>query len=243
MKKYILLTALIALWLTSGAQDITQELRSFNKIIVSPKVNLILEKGEHESITVNYTGVPEDKINIEVRGNTLRVFLSDAKVTERTKRAGHYGRTGIYKEAVVTAYVTYRDLKSLEIRGNQELTCNGPLDAKKFKLKAYGVNEIRLASITSGYFKTSLYGENDLQVKGGRTDYQKYRLFGANKIDTQALKSFATTTNIYGESKISINTQDELRINSFGESRVSYAGGADINRGLIFGHAHIEKLQ
>lgn len=228
--------------LTSGAQEISKELRSFNRIVVSPKVNLVLEKGDHESITLNYSGVSEDKINIEVRGNTLRVYLDDAKVTERAERIGYHGREGIYKHVVVTAYVTYRDLKGLEIRGNQELTCNGPLDAKKFKLKAYGVNEIRLASVNTAYFKTSLYGENDLKVKGGRADFQKYRLFGTNKIDTQALKSFAATTNIYGESKIKINTQDELRVNSFGESRVSYSGDADINRGLIFGRTRIEKL-
>ncbi|HEY3406076.1 MAG TPA: DUF2807 domain-containing protein [Ohtaekwangia sp.] len=243
MKRYILSAAfLVGAWAAS-AQEITKELRSFNKIVVSPKVNLILEKGDHESIRLIYSGVTESKINIEVNGKTLCVYLDDARVTEHTIRVNENRREGIYKNVEVTAYVTYRDLKALEIRGNQELTCNGPLDAKKFKLKAYGENEINLASVQTGYFKTSLYGENDLKVKGGKADYQKYRLFGENKIDTQALKSFATITNIYGESKIKLNTQDELKVNSFGESHVYYAGNADINRGLIFGNARIEKLQ
>src|SRR5688572_12877294 len=205
MKKIILASVLIACAWTSSAQEISKELRSFNKVIVSPKVNLILEKGDQESIRIAYSGVSEDKINIEVKGNTLRVYLDDAKITPRTRRKGDNGRENIYKDVVVTAYVTYRDLKALQIRGDQELTCNGPLNAKKFTLKAYGENEIRLSSVVTGYFKTSLFGENDLKIKGGKADYQKYRLFGENKIDTQALKSFATTTNIYGESKIKIN--------------------------------------
>lgn len=243
MKTCILSAAFLLFGWVASAQELTRELRSFNKIVASPKVNLILEKGDHESIRLTYSGVSESKINIEVKGKTLCVYLEDAKITERTKRTGSSSREGIYKNVVVTAYVTYRDLRALEIRGNQELTCNGPLDAKKFTLKAYGENEINLTSVRTGYFKTSLYGENELKVKGGKADYQKYRLFGENKIDTQALKSFSTTTNIYGESKIKLNTQDELKINSFGESRVSYAGDADISRGLIFGHTRIEKLQ
>jgi len=243
MKKIILVSLLLIGVLTASAQEISKELRSFNKVIVSPKINLILEKGDQESIRVAYTGVSEDKINIEVKGSTLRVYLDDARITERTRKIDDNRREGIYKDVVVTAYVTYRDLKALQIRGDQELTCNGALDAKKFTLKAYGENEIRLSSVFTGYFKTCLYGENDLKVKGGKADYQKYKVFGQNKIDTQALKSFATTTNIYGESKIKISTQDELKVNSFGESSVYYAGNADINRGLIFGTTRIEKLQ
>jgi hypothetical protein len=67
-------------------------------------------------------------------------------------------------------------------------------------------------------------------------------LFGENKIDTQDLKSFSATTTIFGDSRIKLNTQDNLKVNAFGESQVSYNGNASVNKGLIFGKAQITKL-
>jgi len=85
--------------------------------------------------------------------------------------------------------VTYKDLKSIEIRGDGEIRCDSALSAEKFKLKAYGENEIRLASLTSGKFKASLYGQNELRIISGSTGQQTYRLFGENRIETRGFKS------------------------------------------------------
>jgi HSP20 family molecular chaperone IbpA len=242
-RKTLLTVALLAFAVQlSVAQEIVRELRSFRKIIVSPKINLILEKGDQESIRLVYSSVSPDKINIRVQGNTLRVYLDDAKVTERLERINPSEKRSIYRDASLTAYVTYKELEHLEIRGNQELTCNGPILAERFILKAYGENEIRLASVKTDYLKASLYGENDLKIRGGKAEYQKYKLFGENKIDTQELKSYSATTNIYGESRIKLSTQDQLRVNAFGESQISYTGNASVNKGLIFGHTRISKL-
>lgn len=226
----------------SVAQEISKDLKSFNKIIVSPKVNLILEQGDHENIRLTYSNVDIDKINIKVQGNTLRVYLDEAKVTEKTYRVSSNEKRGVYHDVVVTAYVTYRELEHLEIRGNQELTCNGPLKAERFTLKAYGENDINLASLKTQYLRTSLYGDNDLRIKAGKAEYQKYKLFGDNKIDTQELKSFSATATIFGESNLKLSTQDNLKVNAFGESQVSYNGDANVNKGLIFGRALITKL-
>ncbi|WP_276366036.1 head GIN domain-containing protein [Chryseolinea sp. H1M3-3] len=224
------------------AQEISKDLKSFNKVIVSPKINLILEQGDQENIRLTYSNVDPSKINIKVQGNTLRVYLDEAKVTEKTYRNGNNQKIGIYSDAAVTAYVTYKELEHLEIRGNQELTCNGPLKAERFTLKAYGENDINLASLKTEYLRTSLYGDNDLKIKTGKAEYQKYRLFGENKIDTQDVKSFSATATIFGESKLRLNSQDNLKVTAFGEPQVSYYGNASVNRGWIFGKAQITKL-
>jgi len=224
------------------AQEISKDLKSFNKIIVSPKVNLILEQGDQETIRLTYSNVDPAKINIKVQGNTLRIYLDEAKVTEKTYRTADNQKIGIYRDAAITAYVTYKELEHLEIRGNQELTCKSPLKAERFTLKAYGENEINLASLKTEYLRTSLFGDNDLKIRSGKAEYQKYRLFGENKIDTQDLKSFSATATIFGESKLKLNSQDQLKVTAFGEPQVSYYGDASVNRGLIFGKAHITKL-
>jgi hypothetical protein len=230
--------------LATAQEEISQSLRPFNRIIASPRVNVILQEGTQESIRLVYNRIDSEKINVEVRNKTLRLFLDDAKVLDKLTRSGrHHYRKSVYENVSVTAYITYKELKHLEIRGAQELTCQSPLNARKFTLKAYGENEINLAALNTEYLKTSLYGENELKIKGGVAEYQKYRLFGENKIDTQALKSFNTTTNIYGESKIKLSTQDELRINSFGEAKIYYTGNAEVSKGLVFGRTSVTHNQ
>lgn len=227
---------------TDTANTIQRTLRSFDRVVASPKINVILQKGTDESIRVVYQHVEAHQINIEVRNHTLRIYLDNARVTDKLERVGRHNRRSAYADAQVTAYITYRELEHLEIRGNQELTCNSPIVAETFTLKAYGENEINLTSLRTEYLRASLYGENKLRIRGGKADFQKYRLFGANKIDTQHMKSYAAITHIFGESKLRLSTQDQLKVNSFGESEVSYLGEASVSKGLIFGRTNIHRL-
>jgi hypothetical protein len=243
MKCLTLAIAGLILSVTLHAEEIKQELKSFHRIVVSPHVNLVLQKGSQENIRLVYDRVSPDKINIEVRNKTLRVYLDDARVAEKTERVSDYEKRGIYQNVNITAYVTYRDLDHLEIRGNQELTCLDPIKASTFVLKAYGENEITLSNIKTDYLKTSLYGENDLKIKGGKADYQKYRLFGENKIDTRDLKSYSTTANIFGESSVKLTSEDELKINAFGDPQVIYKGNAQVSKRLVIGEARIERME
>ncbi len=217
-------------------------LESFNKIVASPRVNVILQQGDHESIKIIYNSIPEDKVNVIIKGNKLRIYLDHAKIIEKQGRVtenGQHTKRGIYAGSSITAFVTYKSLKSLDIRGEEELRCDGEIRADKFKLRAYGESEIRLASLHAKKFKTSLYGENDLKISSGETNRQVYRLFGENKIDTRGMKSAMASTRIYGEGKISVNASEEVRINAFGEPTINIQGTSIVSKGIIIGHADI----
>lgn len=242
LKRLIVLTLMLAASGASFAQEINRTLPSFRKVVVSPRVNLILEKGDEEGIRLVYNNIAPEKINIDVNRKTLRIYLDDAKVTEPLIRGLRHNRHSIYQDVSITAYVTYRDIEHLEIRGNQELTCNSPIEAERFTLKAYGENEIRLASIRADYLRTSLYGENELHIRGGKAEFQKYKLFGENRIDARALKSYSAIANSFGESRLKLATQDNLKVNAFGESEIEYFGDASVSKGLIFGETQIHKL-
>ncbi len=224
------------------AQESTLNLSSFNKITVSPRIHLILQKGEKEAVRFICNDIPKEKVNVKVHGNKLKIFLDHARIVEKQARIhenGNSRKQGIYAGASVTAYVTYRELKSVAIRGESELRCDDELSAAKFKLKAYGENEIRLASLQTKKFKSSLYGENDLKINSGQTNRQVYRLFGENKIDTHNFISETASTRIYGEGKIRVNASNEVRITAFGEPSVIIDGTSFVSKGIILGHADI----
>jgi len=242
LAKSSLFISLLIIAMSTQAQEITKNLDSFDKIIVSPKINLILKKGDQESILIKYSNVASDKINIKLTGSTLRIYLTDARIVEKQKKAreeNYSSSVSIYRDAVVTAYVTYVELKVLDIRGEEEVTCDGAIDSDKFKLKAYGEAEIALASIHTKKFKAVLYGENKLTIKDGQTGHQRYRLYGENKIDTRAFSSETISSTMYGEGRISVNASDEVRINAFGEPRINVSGTSHISRGIIIGKADI----
>lgn len=245
MKTFALLAIGIFTQLTLPAQEINKDLKPFTKIIASPRIHVILEKGDRESLRMTYHDVNESRINILVKGKTLHLFLDDARKVERTVRdydsENGKSRKSIYEGASVTAYITYRELDALEIRGNQELTCHGDIISPEFVLRAYGENEITLASLETEYFKTSLYGRNKLKINNGKVLEQKYNLFGENKIDTKNLQCEYTSTSIFGEGKVNINSSEEVRVNAFGEPKIYVDGGGHVNRRLVFGRTRIYK--
>lgn len=222
-------------------QEIKKELSPFNGIVASPRINVILEKGSKESIRLIYNNVNPEKINIDITGKILRIYLDQARKIEPLKRSqdSHGNRETMYEGVSVTAYVTYQDLETLEIRGNQELTCKDAIEAEKFTLKAYGENEIHFSSLRTGFFKARLYGQNDLQIDKGRSLEQKFILYGENKIDTKGMRSDYIITSIFGEGSLRINSAEEVRIDAFGEPLIYVDGGANINRRLVIGKANI----
>jgi hypothetical protein len=241
MRKFSLFALFSLVAYYASGQEIKQDLKHFTRIIASPRVNLILKKGERESIRLVYHDVNESKINIEVHRKTLQIYLDKARKVEKPTRFEdrHGSYRSMYHGVSITAYVTYTELESLEIRGDQELTCHDAIESEEFRLKAYGENEITLASLKTEYFKASLYGQNDLKIKKGKVIEQKYKLYGENKIDTREMKSSFASASIFGEGNVRINSTEEVRIDAFGEPSIHVDGGAHVNKRLIFGSTAI----
>lgn len=242
MKTLIFASLILCTSFLTFGQEIKQDLKEFRSIMVSPKINLVLEQGSKESIRLVYDRVDREKINIQVKGKKLKIYLDEAKAIEKQEKTKYYNKQSIYRDANITAYVTYVNLSDLEIRGDQELTCLSPIRSENFTLRAYGENDITLSHLKTANLHVSLYGENKLTIEDGKAEYQKYRLFGENKIDTRKLRSYSTKATSYGSSKIKVNTEDQLRVNAFGESQISYKGAAQLNRGIVIGENQISRI-
>jgi hypothetical protein len=223
------------------AQNLEKKVGHFKNVIASPRINLVLVPGETESVKINYINIDASKINAYVKNTTLRIYLDGSRFTEkrrRLKRDGWVEKERIYHDASITAYVTFRKLDKLVVRGDQEVDVQGPVENKKFKLIAYGECDITLASLQTGKFKASMFGQHTLKIKSGVVDTQKYRLFGENKIDAQGIQSAEIASTTYGESKLKFNAKENLRLVTFGESDVIVKGGAHVNN-VAFGHSSI----
>jgi len=242
MKKTLITIAMMAIgFLALAQEEMIRKVTSFDKISVSPKINLVLVKGDKESVRIAYNNISPGKINVEVVGNKLRIYLDQARLVDKRERSSDdHSRVSMYHDVNVTAYVTYRFLKELEMRGEETLTCETEIETDKFKLKVYGEAEVNLASLKAHKFKASLYGVNNIKIKSGESTQQVYRLFGENKIDTRGLESTIASARIYGEGRLRMKATEEVRINAFGEPDIDISGNPHISKGIMIGKTHIE---
>ena len=227
------------------AQSKTISVTSFDKVILSPHIQATFVKGNEQSVVIEKSTVALDKINVEVNGKTLRIYLDGAKeVTknEKTFEDGYKRKRSIYKGTVLTATVTYTNLEELSLRGEETIVCKSPIDQEKFRLKIYGESQVYLNEVELQELHTTIYGESFLEVKKGRTGHQKFTAYGETKINTLGVANKSTKITAYGEGSYRVNVSERLKVTAYGEATIAYNGNPNVDRGLIIGEATIQRI-
>ncbi|WP_198174907.1 GIN domain-containing protein [Spirosoma arboris] len=229
------------------AQTPAQVLPSFDKVIASPHVSIVLVAGEQENIQLQYQNIEPEKVNYSVQNKTLSIYLDDARITVKNRKWKdgdmEFTRPIYDKSVKVTAYVTYRSLKALQIRGEEEATCQSDLRSDSFKLKVYGQATVNLAGLTANNLKVSLYGENKVTIRSGKAANQQYRIYGENKLDTESLIGERVSVHSYGDSQLNVYASNRIGVMAFGESDIKYAGDGNLRKGLVIGEVTIRRAE
>ena len=242
--KYYLLATLVFVFANTFAQT-TSAVNHFDKVIVSPHIEVTFVEGNDESVTVEKSTVDNKKIHIEVKDKTLRIYLEGAKeVTKNEKNSEneYEGKQPLYKGTVVTAVVSYKTLHELSIRGEETQVCKSVLTGDKFRLTVYGESQVILNEVNLGKMQTVLYGESSLEIKSGTVKDQRYTAYGEGHINTLGINGNTGSITAYGEANFRLNVSDEIKITAFGDATLQYKGNPVINKGLHFGDMHVEKL-
>jgi hypothetical protein len=243
LKCYI--TILVIFAFENTFAQVTTHVSHFNKVIVSPHIQVTFIEGNEESVTVEKSTVANDKINIEVHGTTLRIYLDGAKEIDKNEvihEDGQKVKRPIYQGTVVSAIVTYKTLNDLSVRGEETQVCKSLLKGDKFNLKIYGESKVFLDKVDLGELKTTIYGESVLEIKSGSIADQKYVSYGESKINSLGIKSNTTKITAYGEADFQVNVSDRIRITAYGDATLGYKGNPQITKGLNIGDVHIDRI-
>ncbi|MEM1338822.1 MAG: head GIN domain-containing protein [Bacteroidota bacterium] len=238
----VLLTVLIS---ELHAQLETRTVKSFEKVIVSPHIQVVFEEGEVEQVSIEDADIPLEKLKVEVNGKTLRIYLEDAKfLTKRVKYKAPYGKNKrpMYQGTEARVVVHYKNLKRLAVRGEQQITLNSPIERHKFRLLLYGESKVIFNKIAVNKLRTTIYGESEVEVKSGTIEKQKYLAYGESRVNTLGALNGTTRITAYGESDFKVNVRDKIKLSAFGEALVRYEGDPNINRGIVIGRARIKRL-
>jgi len=224
------------------AQSTVINVDSFDKVVVSPHIEVVFVEGETESVTVDAITVPQEKLNVEVKNNTLSVYLEGAKMTTDTKKVkknGYKMRVPIYNGTAVKAIVTYKNLNKLDLRGEQRFVFESPLNTDELKFNVYGESQVYINEINVNNLFVSIYGESVFNVEKGKARNQKYTAYGESTVNASNIKSDNTKLTAYGDGSFQFNVADRLKVTSYGEATITYAGSPTVNRGIIIGDTSI----
>ncbi|APS40265.1 head GIN domain-containing protein [Salegentibacter sp. T436] len=216
----------------------------FDKVIISPHIQVSFVEGNEEAVTIENITEREEKLNIEVKNKTLRVYLDDAKEftkKEKLTKNGRKMKKPIYKGTVVTAVISYKTLKEMSLRGEENIVCESPLKENKFRLKIYGESTVTLNEVDIKRLRTSIYGESILNIKAGKIMQQKIRAYGASTVNALEAKTQTSKITAYGESDFFINATEEIKITAYGEASLEYKGNPEIKKGLVLGGLKINR--
>ena len=155
---------------------------------------------------------------------------------QKVKKDGYDYSTDRYDGARITAFVTYTDLRRLEVRGKNEVECITGLRSPKLKVVQYGDNQVRLSGVDVIKFKSVMYGENILKVEGGSSNLQVFKSVGENEVHTEAFESRVVKSRIYGSSDMKVNATEKVAVTSFGESELQNTGRGYIKRKIVIGN-------
>ncbi len=227
------------------AQEKIYPVKSFEKVIVSPHIEVNLVEGSEESVKIENAKVSSDKINVKVEGNTLRIYLDGAKTvtkSEKHENDNWKGKRSIYNGTMMRATITYKTLKALSIRGEEIVKALSPMSQDRLKLTIYGESKVYFNSLTTEELTVSIYGESYLEIESGSVDRQVYRAYGESEVNTSEMDNKSTKITAYGESNFRVNVADRLKITCYGETTINYKGEAAVDKGIVIGEAEIRKI-
>ena len=249
MKKLIQLVLLSTTFLVSlftlTAQEKEIKVDSFDDVIISPHIEATLVEGDREMVIIEDSDVPMDKLNVVVEGNTLKIYLDGAKTYTKSKKVkyeDYKGRHQLYDGTMITATITYKHLKSLQVRGDENIRLESPIDQKSLDLTLYGESEVYIGSVNLENLKVVMYGESYLKLAEGEVGYQKYKAFGESEVHALGITNKSAKITAYGESEFMLNVSDRIKVTSYGESEINYRGNPRIDKGVVLGENSISRM-
>lgn len=236
------LTAALLLIITSTVHSQSIATGSFHKVIVSPYIEATLIQSDQERVVINQSAVDADKLHVQTKNGTLRVYLEGAKEIPRNGHEnGHNGRE-LYPDHAVTVTIYYKILDALSVRGEERVTCASPLSSEHFTLTLYGEPDVAFAAVHIDNLHATIYGEGSVELESGSVDKQTYVCYGEGKINTTDISGNEAKLTAYGESEFRMNVSGRIKITSFGEATLRYKGNAQIVKGIHIGEVDVAKL-
>ncbi|WP_341227790.1 DUF2807 domain-containing protein [uncultured Arcticibacterium sp.] len=215
----------------SNAQKV--HVNHFDKVVVNPDIEVVFVHGSEESVNIKRSFIDEDKIQIKVENNSLKLSIEGRNLDKNYKHNG----TKAY------LVVTYRDLEEVVLKGDQDVLFENKLVARDFEINIYGDSEVTMNEVDIDFMETNIYGDHTLRIKSGNINNHDYTVFGDCDVNTMNVDNDVTKLVIFGDASFDIHVNELLKIKTLGDADVTYSGNPKISKGLSLGDTSIRRAR
>jgi hypothetical protein len=182
---------------------------SFNEVEINGGYEILLSKGDKESLKIEADDNLHQYIEVDVKGNTL--FIRNKKDIE------------IHDSKKMKIYLTYNNLNKLEVNGAADIETTSPISGTSFKLEISGAAKI-VSSIQVDQFFAELNGAATITLKGKVRNAGVELFNGVGNLSAYDLKADNFKISISGAGKADINVSKKLDVSISGVGCVNYKG-------------------
>jgi hypothetical protein len=175
----------VGMLFTGATYGQTGPVGHFHKIIVSPYIQVTFVQGDEESVTINQSIIDSNKLNVEVHGGTLRLYLDalslrgEESFLVRSPLSVKKFHLHVYGESAVTLTEVHIAKMRSTIYGESSVDIKaGAINQQYFT--CYGEGKIDATAITGQEARVTAFGEAEFRVNV--SDLIKITAFGDAKI-------------------------------------------------------------
>ena len=178
---------------------------NFNAIKIGGAADIILMQGEEQSVVVETNANIQDRVEVNVRNNTLEVRLDNIK-----------------KYDVLKLYITAVEIERIQLSGASDLRAIDTISGENLHLIASGASDIKML-VAYNNIVTKATGASVVRLDGTSVSHS-IEARGASEVKAKSLLTTTTTINASGASSCFVNAKNSLTYQVSGASDVSYVG-------------------
>lgn len=198
-----------------------RNVKNFTGVAAGGPINVVIKMGATESLKFEGDAEAISTLVSEVKGNIL-IIRPKTSWTSWAKK---------YEGKTITAYVTAKDITSLTMSGNGNITVSGELTSGEFTSTLSGSGSIK-ANVTADKLTGVISGSGNLNISG-KTDVVQITISGSGNLNGKTLVTNRLSTRISGSGTVSIKTDGTIKAFISGSGHVYYNGNPTVEKTVI----------
>lgn len=172
--------------------------------------------------TVEVTQGNKESLRLEAEEN----LLSNIKTEVRNGVLHIYNEDGVTTNKGMKAYITMRELNSMDISGGVKVIGKSAFRTDALKLDMSGASNVKL-DINTKELKADMSGASKIEL-AGKADEVDMNMSGASKVEAADLQAKNVKVEASGASKVKVHATESLDIDASGATSVYYKGSPRI---------------
>jgi hypothetical protein len=207
------LLALLAGFATAQEWKKDRPVSGLTGLRVESGIDVFLTQGEAEKLTLDVRGFEENEIRSTVQNGVL-------VLTVDWRNGWSMGR----RNTSIKAYLTFRQLRNIQVSGGADVTGQQPLSFNDLNLQASGGADVKL-NLKANELNVQASGGADIRIQGSARTLNAESAGGADleagKLMTEICAAYA-----HGGADMSVHASREITLKAAGGSDISYRGSA-----------------